>query len=550
MELPAIFLGKPADATDAGKAKLAGHEAGEQGSGLFGSLLSLQSDSVANAPGDGTLSVLEPGDAFVQPPATSTLNAFTTDAASPGASATGFHAPETLDGPLLDDPPEGEAVESLLPALSNTSAVAATTIEGGGAPALSDHNSLSITRPDGIPSAEIANAGQDAGAGAAANYGAQDSKSGSATLPVPSTPRSPAISDSKSPAHPFQSDRNFGPESQSRGPFGEAANDRLMGEDAIHPGERLARVARTGPPARPPAAALVASNIELPQPQDAAKPVAEIIAAAHLAADGKTPSQRATPTGTGFNAAVSDQKPDGTLNNDNLKSNDGSARAETDRAASLRLNANALEIGRPGSAASTPTGTLKTIISPIGTALTYSLPDREDGQTALTGLGDRSMQSSILIRVGTVNGPGTALQLPINAIAAHITSQATRGNQRFDIRLDPPELGRVDVRLEISKDGAVTTHLVVEKAETLDLLQRDARALERALQDAGLKTSDDGLSFSLKDQSLADHFAEEQEAHSNANGDEGAADDISEGLSAEETHQGAYVLARGLDIRI
>ena len=41
-------------------------------------------------------------------------------------------------------------------------------------------------------------------------------------------------------------------------------------------------------------------------------------------------------------------------------------------------------------------------------------------------------------------------------------------------------------------------HLTVEKAETLDLLQKDAKALEQALKDAGLDADSDTLNFSLK----------------------------------------------------
>jgi flagellar hook-length control protein FliK len=52
----------------------------------------------------------------------------------------------------------------------------------------------------------------------------------------------------------------------------------------------------------------------------------------------------------------------------------------------------------------------------------------------------------------------------------------------------------------VDKQGQVTSHLIVEKSATLDLLRRDAQQLERALQDAGLKTSDNGLQFSLRDQ--------------------------------------------------
>src|SRR4029077_9574991 len=57
-----------------------------------------------------------------------------------------------------------------------------------------------------------------------------------------------------------------------------------------------------------------------------------------------------------------------------------------------------------------------------------------------------------------------------------------------------------DVRLDVDRQGNVTSHLVVERSATLDMLRRDAPQLERALQDAGLKTSADGLQFSLRDQ--------------------------------------------------
>jgi hypothetical protein len=43
----------------------------------------------------------------------------------------------------------------------------------------------------------------------------------------------------------------------------------------------------------------------------------------------------------------------------------------------------------------------------------------------------------------------------------------------------------------------------VDKAETLDLLRRDVPELERALQQAGLKTGDGALQFALRDQAFA-----------------------------------------------
>ncbi len=94
-----------------------------------------------------------------------------------------------------------------------------------------------------------------------------------------------------------------------------------------------------------------------------------------------------------------------------------------------------------------------------------------------------------------------AAAVPIAGIAIEIASKALAGKNRFDIRLDPPELGRIDVRLDVDKNGQVTSHLTVDRADTLDLLRRNSAGLERALQDAGLKTSDNGLQFSLRDQS-------------------------------------------------
>jgi flagellar hook-length control protein FliK len=94
------------------------------------------------------------------------------------------------------------------------------------------------------------------------------------------------------------------------------------------------------------------------------------------------------------------------------------------------------------------------------------------------------------------------IAIPLAGVPIEIASKALAGKNRFDIRLDPPELGRIEVRLDVDHDGNVTSRLTVDRADTLDLLRRDASGLERALQDAGLKTADNGLQFSLRDQSM------------------------------------------------
>jgi flagellar hook-length control protein FliK len=92
--------------------------------------------------------------------------------------------------------------------------------------------------------------------------------------------------------------------------------------------------------------------------------------------------------------------------------------------------------------------------------------------------------------------------VPIAGLAVTIAAHVQSGINHFDIRLDPPELGRIDVRLGIDRDGQVTSHVTVDRPDTLQLLQSQQPHLERALEQAGLKTADNGLQFTLRDQSF------------------------------------------------
>ena len=134
--------------------------------------------------------------------------------------------------------------------------------------------------------------------------------------------------------------------------------------------------------------------------------------------------------------------------------------------------------------------------TPDGSQLAHLQSGRDFGQAvAATAHAAQSADAS---------NPLVSSPVPLESLAVEIASRALSGRNRFEIRLDPPELGRIDVRLDIDRSGNVTSRLVVEKAETLDVLRRDAHQLERALQDAGLKTSDNSLQFSLRDQSSAE----------------------------------------------
>ncbi len=94
-------------------------------------------------------------------------------------------------------------------------------------------------------------------------------------------------------------------------------------------------------------------------------------------------------------------------------------------------------------------------------------------------------------------------QINIPQVAFEIVRQVQAGASRFQIRLDPPELGRIDVKIDVDAAGNVNARMTVERAETLDLMQRDQRSLERALAQAGLDSSKTNLEFSLRQNPFA-----------------------------------------------
>lgn len=89
-------------------------------------------------------------------------------------------------------------------------------------------------------------------------------------------------------------------------------------------------------------------------------------------------------------------------------------------------------------------------------------------------------------------------------IAINIQKAIKAGKDQVTIKLQPEELGRIDVKLEVGEDGRVTAQVRAEKPETLELLQRDARGLERALQEAGLRADSGSLSFGLRGENRQD----------------------------------------------
>lgn len=85
-------------------------------------------------------------------------------------------------------------------------------------------------------------------------------------------------------------------------------------------------------------------------------------------------------------------------------------------------------------------------------------------------------------------------------VTVQIAKAISDGMDKISIQLKPAHLGRVDVELNIHKDGHVTAVVSADNKGTLDLLKQDSRELERALREAGLNLGSSDLSFNLRGQ--------------------------------------------------
>lgn len=119
--------------------------------------------------------------------------------------------------------------------------------------------------------------------------------------------------------------------------------------------------------------------------------------------------------------------------------------------------------------------------------------------------------------------PAATVQEVVDQIKVSITRASKAGLDRVTIQLKPAELGRIDVKLEMSDDHKVRVTVMADTKDTLNLLQSDSHTLERALNDAGLRTDTNNLHFSLReggDQRTNDGQNGQNTARGSAHGDE------------------------------
>jgi hypothetical protein len=106
------------------------------------------------------------------------------------------------------------------------------------------------------------------------------------------------------------------------------------------------------------------------------------------------------------------------------------------------------------------------------------------------------------------------------ALSAQMARRLDDGITRFELELNPSELGRVDVRLEVDASGGIRAAFTFERPSSASELGRRADELQKSLESAGFNLSG-GLSFDVAgDRSHSRHStwaeAREDRAHSPA----------------------------------
>ena len=113
--------------------------------------------------------------------------------------------------------------------------------------------------------------------------------------------------------------------------------------------------------------------------------------------------------------------------------------------------------------------------------------------------------------------------LPLTDQIKVLIKQATNeSHSEITIKLNPAELGKIDVKIDSHKQSGSIILIHVEKPDTLEMLQRDSRSLQAALADAGIDVQTGGLQFSMSGD--GEHQSTNEENSDNQ-------DDMSEGLA-------------------
>jgi flagellar hook-length control protein FliK len=171
----------------------------------------------------------------------------------------------------------------------------------------------------------------------------------------------------------------------------------------------------------------------------------------------------------------------------------------------------------------------------LGEALDSSLSTARDGQTdvraetfasKLSALSQAINQQNTVQRLPLVPGQPVQVNHPgmSEAVVDKVMWLSSQNLKSAEIQLDPAELGRMEVRIELNKDQAAQVTFISANANVRDQLEGQAHRLRELFAQQGMNQ----LDVNVSDQSLArgsQGGAEEGRRHSAGSGSGGSGDD-------------------------
>jgi flagellar hook-length control protein FliK len=113
-------------------------------------------------------------------------------------------------------------------------------------------------------------------------------------------------------------------------------------------------------------------------------------------------------------------------------------------------------------------------------------------------LRDQTSKAETSKAIATAKQPAQAATL--RADFAEVLARRLEKTSVFEMRLDPPEHGRVEGRLAIADDGKAILSLTFDNQSAFDLFSRDEQLLRQTLGQAGLDFASGDFRFSYREQ--------------------------------------------------
>lgn len=161
-------------------------------------------------------------------------------------------------------------------------------------------------------------------------------------------------------------------------------------------------------------------------------------------------------------------------------------------------------------------------------------------------------------KAGTASEAKTAVQDNLKSLGrevveqvkVNITKSAVKGIDKIDVSLKPEELGRIEIKMQIAKDGKLHAHIVASRPETMEILQKDAQALQKAFNDAGFQTDEGSLSFAFREEGSAYQDQEQNAGLRQFMGNMFEQETGNDNISAALYDEAAWDGKSGLNIRV